>query len=465
MENPEANQLPEVDSLPDGFVESSPEPLAPATPTFEQEKPLGNNESDNSTERDSSKEPVGELAADEFQASQSRAEKTQKLRTFPVPLSETDSSDVLVDSVQVPKNASTEHREEGSLVMPDSAVSVSEASGGVSEGGEVKKQVETRCQSSERPAEGGSDAPATNLKDKSSLESVETLKNRKTESTETKRKSVKRTFKSEKEFIEFTLKYQQALAERDSAISVRDKLESLCRELQRQNKVLMDECKRVSTEGQNLRLDLSVKFQDAIKDVSNKLDEQKEECISQLKENEMLRTKLQQLNYQHALSEQQYEQMLKQKSLELQIADLKTKQHEEKLLQEQSQMKLYAEQVSQLLSTEKNLRLQLTADGEKFQQFQDALLKSNEVFETFKQEIEKMAKSIKELKKENLFLKSKCEKTDVTLIELVDERERLKKQLEKTKNQKEKLESLCRSLQAERKQNSTGSNNSDSVPS
>lgn len=61
---------------------------------------------------------------------------------------------------------------------------------------------------------------------------------------------------------------------------------------------------------------------------------------------------------------------LKQKSLELQIADLKIKQHEEKLIQEQTQMKLYAEQVSQLLATEKNLRLQLTADGEKFQQFQ-----------------------------------------------------------------------------------------------
>lgn len=61
---------------------------------------------------------------------------------------------------------------------------------------------------------------------------------------------------------------------------------------------------------------------------------------------------------------------LKQKSLELQIADLKMKQHEEKVIQEQSQMKVYAEQVSQLLETEKNLRLQLTADGEKFQQFQ-----------------------------------------------------------------------------------------------
>lgn len=61
---------------------------------------------------------------------------------------------------------------------------------------------------------------------------------------------------------------------------------------------------------------------------------------------------------------------LKQKTLELQLADLKIQQHAEKLVQEQCQIKLYAEQVSQLLATEKNLRLQLTADGEKFQQFQ-----------------------------------------------------------------------------------------------
>lgn len=32
-----------------------------------------------------------------------------------------------------------------------------------------------------------------------------------------------------------------------------------------------------------------------------------------------------------------------------------------------------------------------------------------------------MAQSIKELKKENMFLKGKCEKSDVTLIELVEE--------------------------------------------
>lgn len=45
-----------------------------------------------------------------------------------------------------------------------------------------------------------------------------------------------------------------------------------------------------------------------------------------------------------------------------------------------------------------------------------------------------------------------------------EQREHMKKQLEKTKNQKEKLESLCRSLQAERKQNPNGQSNADPTP-
>ncbi|KAE8713908.1 hypothetical protein F3Y22_tig00110204pilonHSYRG00226 [Hibiscus syriacus] len=429
MENPESNQLPEVDSLPDGFFESASEILAPKTPIAEQEKPL---------------QP--DCKEDDLISSQFGANEGQEQINFPVPLSEADGFNGLSDSV------------EGTLVGLVSSNSVSEAV----KCNEVKEVIGER-ESTETCIEGGSEMNSTTLKGSSSSESVDLLKNKKPETTETKRKNAKRTFKSEKEFLEFSLKYQQVLAERDAAIAVRDKLESLCRELQRQNKMLMDECKRVSTEGQNLRLDLSARFQDAIKDVSNKLEEQKEDCLSQLKENEMLRNKLKEFADQYALSEQQYQQKLKKKALELQLSDLKIKQHEEKLIQEQAQMKVYAEQVSQLLATEKNLRMQLTADGEKFQQFQDALVKSNEMFETFKQEIEKMTKSIKQLKKENLFLKSKCDKSDVTLIELVEERERLRKQLEKTKNQKEKLESLCRSLQAERKQSSSLTNGSNSV--
>ncbi|XP_044509256.1 beta-taxilin isoform X2 [Mangifera indica] len=438
MESAAANQLPEADSLPDGFVDSSTEALAPSMPALEQEKSHGDYKDEGFVELDNSNESTHDLASEEFQTSK-------------------------VDLIKM-HNKDTVEQTDVMPSMPTSVASVSEASAGVPGCSEVKGQVQGECQNTERSIEGGSNVQGNLTKELSASDNNDSLKSRKPENTETKRKSSKRTFKSETEFLEFTLRYQQVIAERDAAIAIRDKLESLCRELQRQNKMLMDECKRVSTEGQNLRLDLSAKFQDAIKDVSIKLEEQKDECLTQLKENEMLRNNLKQLADQYALTEQQFGQKLKQKTLELQLAELKIKQHEEKLVQEQSQMKLYAEQVSQLLSTEKNLRLQLTADGEKFQQFQDALLKSNEVFETFKQEIEKMAKSIKELKKENVFLKSKCEKSDVTLIELVEERERLKKQLEKSKNQKEKLESLCRSLQAERKQNMAGSSSSDSVP-
>ncbi|RRT60488.1 hypothetical protein BHE74_00004168 [Ensete ventricosum] len=61
---------------------------------------------------------------------------------------------------------------------------------------------------------------------------------------------------------------------------------------------------------------------------------------------------------------------LQQKTLELQLADLKLQQQEQKSAKEQTQMQLYAEQVSQLMATEKSLRLQLAADEERFQQFQ-----------------------------------------------------------------------------------------------
>lgn len=441
MENSAANQLPEADSLPDGFVDSSAEPLTPSPATPDQEDEVADYKEEKLVEVESRPD----LIVNDFQSCEGDNGSPEQARTFPVELSEYVScGEDAVGSDAASPNFVSENVEQ--VIAP------------VIDGNKLAGQ---KCPDSEKSTEKEVETQAADVQGTVASESSVTSRK---DTSEVKRKSTKRTFKTEKEFLEFTLSYQKVLSERDSAISMRDKLESLCRELQRQNKMLMDECKRVSTESQNLRLDLSNKFQEAIKDVTNKLEEQRDDSLTQLKENEMLRNQLKQKEEHNALTVQQFTQQLKQKSLELQIADLKIQQHEERLVKEQSQMKMYAEQVSQLLATEKNLRLQLTADGEKFQQFQDALVKSNEVFETFKQEIEKMAKSIKELRKENTFLKGKTEKSDITLIQLVEERERMKKQLEKTKNQKEKLESLCRSLQAERKQNPPGQTNVDPAP-
>lgn len=70
--------------------------------------------------------------------------------------------------------------------------------------------------------------------------------------------------------------------------------------------------------------------------------------------------------------------------LELQLADLKLQQQERKSAKEQTQMQLYAEQVSQLMATEKSLRLQLAADEERFQQFQVSELNLKFMSKVFK---------------------------------------------------------------------------------
>ncbi|KAJ8451261.1 hypothetical protein Cgig2_014033 [Carnegiea gigantea] len=444
MESSAATQLPEVDSLPDGFVESL-ESKASVAPLDERGKSL--DECKDSTSLKSDVLNDG--------ASSDRS----VLADGQVMLPEKHSCYGSGESANVPDKGYMERRDDNLAIGPEST-STSTASLG--------SDLQARTISEKK----GNNTTAAVINPhpcwpRMSTECLRWAHGTKIwegneDTAEVKRKSSKRTFKTEQEFLEFTFKYKQVLAEKDAAIAVRAKLESLCRELQRQNKLLMDECKKVSEEGQNLRLDLSSKFQDVVKDVGNKLEAQKGECLSQLKENELLRAKLKQLGDQYSLFQQQYSQELQQKTLELKIAELKAQQNEEKLAQEQVQVQLYAEKISKLLETEKSLRLQLAADGEKFQQFQDALLKSNEVFRTFKQEMEKMTKLTKELEKENTFLKSKCEKSDLTLIELVEEREHLKKQLEKTKNQKQKLESLCRSLQEERKR-SFGTTQSESA--
>ncbi|RCV45295.1 hypothetical protein SEVIR_9G446300v4 [Setaria viridis] len=405
MEGSPATRLPEADSLPDGFVESSgADTASPPSPAPVADDP-----------------PLAALDSDRPAATNPGGGETLGDPSLPAPAVEDASSaaaealeTLSLDATAEPERAPGEHGPTGAAR-------------------DAEESLKQSC-----AAEQAGSPTAQKQK----------------ETAEPKRKVVKR---KDRELFELAQQYHKVVAERDAANAVKEKLESLCREFQRQNKMLKEECRRVSTDGQNMRMELSDKFNNAIKDVSVKLEEQKNECIAQLEENNLLRSKLKDLADQYNITQQKYAHQLKEKMLELELADLKLQQQQEKAAQEHSQMQLYAEQVSQLMTTEKNLRLQLASDGERFQQFQDALSKSNEVFETYKQEMEKMISVIKSLKKENEFLKGKCENSDIALVKLIEERELTKKQIEKLKNQKEKLESLCRSLQAERKQGPSAS--------
>ncbi|XP_044981908.1 beta-taxilin [Hordeum vulgare subsp. vulgare] len=396
MEGSPATRLPEADALPDGFVESSSADQAQAV---------------------SSAPAAGDPLHPALGPDHEGAARAGGEETLAAPSTPADAADAL-----------------RSLSMAAAA-------------SEPERALEHQGPAAD--IGGAKDA----MKESFVVEQAESLPNQK-EIGEPKRKVVKRNSKLEKdrELLQLAQRYHGVVAERDAAIAVKEKLESLCREFQRQNKMLKEECQRVSTEGQNFRMEMSDKFENAMKAVSIKLEEQKNECIAQFEENNSLRNKLKDLADQYSIIQQKYAHQLKEKTLELELADLKIQQHQAKAAQEHAQMVLYAEQVSQLVTTEKNLRVQLAADGEKFQQFQDALSKSNEVFETYKKEMEQMVKAIKDFRKQNEALKSKCENSDIALVKLIEEREVMKKQLDKYKNQKDKLESLCRSLQAERKQ-------------
>jgi hypothetical protein len=70
---------------------------------------------------------------------------------------------------------------------------------------------------------------------------------------------------------------------------------------------------------------------------------------------------------------------------------------------------------------EKQLRAQLKTYTEKYEEFQGTLKKSNQIFESFKTEMDKMTKKIKNLEKETMTWKNKWETSEKTLLGVVQQ--------------------------------------------
>jgi len=130
MENSAANQLPEVDSLPDGFVEGPSVLIAPKTPSNEKENPLADYKEDNISESDTLNYSSNEVSTNEFIPVEEKADKVRKLRTFPVPLSDKDDYDASRESGNVPDEGFLNEREDALGTNSESSTSVSETSAG-----------------------------------------------------------------------------------------------------------------------------------------------------------------------------------------------------------------------------------------------------------------------------------------------------------------------------------------------
>lgn len=243
----------------------------------------------------------------------------------------------------------------------------------------------------------------------------------------------------------------------------KSKLESLCRELQRHNKAVAEESRQYQREEEERRREVSSKFQSTINDISVKMQEHHQRNQALRQENLDLATKLKQITEDYEAREAQYEKLLKHKQLEVQLVEAKMAQQtvsaaEDKETSLTERRMLLAETLEQqkrceqLTQQEADLRGQLSLYSDKFEEFQKTLTKSNQVFGTFKKEMDKMSKTIGTLEKEMLMWKGRYEKCNKSLLEMTQERIVVEENTRLLRSKNDKLEKLCRALQAERNQ-------------
>ncbi|XP_035007989.2 gamma-taxilin [Hippoglossus stenolepis] len=249
--------------------------------------------------------------------------------------------------------------------------------------------------------------------------------------------------------------------EHSKAILARSKLESLCRELQRHNKTLKDENAQRSREYEEQRKEAMLHFQMTLSDIEVQMEQHSSHNTKLRQENMELAEKLKKLIEQYELREEHIDKVFKHKELQQQLMDAKLqtitemmKEVEEKqqrerdfLLKDATESRRKCELMKE---QETQLKQQLSLYMDKFEEFQSTLAKSNEVFTTFRQEMEKMTKKIKKLEKETTQWKTKWESNNQALLQMAEEKTLRDGHFKALQGKLELLERLCRALQKER---------------
>ncbi|XP_043225802.1 alpha-taxilin-like [Amphibalanus amphitrite] len=260
--------------------------------------------------------------------------------------------------------------------------------------------------------------------------------------------------------VEQLLKEKASMeSEQSKALLTRSRLEGLCRELQKQNKLVKEESVAKIREEEEKRREVSAKFQTTLSDITGTMNENNQKNNKLTEENIEMSKKLKSLCEQYEQNNSLVEKMMKQKELESQLAEarlakLQLEMNQEKqafLLEKQKllqEMSTYQKRCTDLQMSEVSLREQLNTYTEKYEDFQGALAKSSKVFNNFKSEMEKMQKNIRRLEKETATWRQRCEGSNRSLIKMAEQKQADDAQLLGQRRRIDTLERLCRALQA-----------------
>ncbi|KAL7945424.1 myosin-like coiled-coil domain-containing protein [Trichoderma barbatum] len=237
--------------------------------------------------------------------------------------------------------------------------------------------------------------------------------------------------------------------ELSKTVGLKEKLEKLCRELQRDNNKMKNENKELqSTQKRN-----NTAWDEKFASLLSKLEGYQEEKDTPKKQvvdmemDELFRVRFKSFIEQYELRELHFHSLMRTKELEVQYHLSRHDREKKNAESESTKARHLQAQVHAFTKTETELRNQLNVYVDKFKQVEDTLNNSNDLFLSFRKEMEDMSKKGKRLEKENEALKRQKEATTANIIHMAEERQDWKRKIEAADKKNEKLMSIIQQMQ------------------
>lgn len=236
---------------------------------------------------------------------------------------------------------------------------------------------------------------------------------------------------------------------------VKQKLENLCRELQKSNNAIRIESLDLIKGEQNKAKEQTTKVQSTLTGVIKLFDENQQRNMLLRQENQDLQVKLKSLLDHCDNWEKSVEATLRQRDIENRLiktelakANLSKNEEKEKLLSEKQELlqilSMMQEQQQRIEGQEAKLRSDLSSYASKYDECQAVISKGMNRFQI---ESKKMLKQIEQSKQDYKILLSKYEFSDKRMAQLLTEKQKWDHEMFTANKKIETLEKLCRALQ------------------
>lgn len=267
------------------------------------------------------------------------------------------------------------------------------------------------------------------------------------------------------------------VAELAKANAIKEKLERLCRDLHHENRRLREDSLRREDEHNDLVNDL-LKLKEADYDYDGGVvsggvisggagtsDEEKtttntttfclgpisHKTIEEYYENGSLGHKYLSLVDLYNLRETHFISLLRGRDVRLLALKERILLTKKKEIGLTTAVEALQTRIKKSISKEVQLEDQVRQYVDKFRQVEQTLSKSNELFSTFRKEMEEMALKVKRLERDNASLLAKSHNLSRNIVEMAEERSKLLKEYDGVMEKKKGIEALCRRLERELK--------------